>query len=681
MKKALITGIAGQDGSYLAEFLLSKGYEVHGLVRTLDGVEETERFQRILHILDQITLHYGDIINYASVETIFEKVEPNECYHLAAQSSVYSSFDTPFATMSINIEGTHNILEVIKNRFLSCKMYFAGSSEMYGNILAEPQNERTPFMPQSPYAISKTSGFFLTQYYRQAMGLFACSGILFNHESPRRGRQFVTQKIVQTALDICEGKTNVLVLGNIEAKRDWGAAREYVKSMWKMLQQSEPDDYVIGTGISSSVLQFVDLALGKLDLTYELVDLHKLSTNEADQKVLELHPKFYRPLDIRTVRADPSKAQLELGWHHEVNLQDLIDEMILEAQRIRLHSPLVADMLQNADSQIDKRLYEDRIGEELDRFEKEIDMHALPEIYHYWSNKFVLPMLQEIGCQSVEDFFFNELIDIGARVDSETLNFVSLGSGNCEIEVALAQRLQRAGLFKFRIECVDLNPQMMNRGQSLAELEGVSEFMNFVTSDLNQWSPTTRYNGVIAHHSLHHINELEDVFHEVKNCLADNGSFIISDMIGRNGHQRWPEALERVHAYWKELPDSYKFNMLLNRHERLYENWDCSHEGFEGIRAQDILPLLNEYFSCKTFIGFGNLVDVFVDRCFGHHFDANASWDQEFIDRIHKEDEDGFASKTLTPTHMFGIFSTRPEKEPFYSRGISPMQAIRKLPV
>lgn len=346
MKKALITGIGGQDGSYLAEFLLEKNYEVHGFVRKLDAsyIDEGIRFRRLESIKNQILLHYGDLTSYSSVLRTFEEIQPNECYHLAAQSSVYSSFSTPFSTMSVNIDGTHHILAAIQSRVPKCRLYFAGSSEMYGNISQEPQDEETPFMPQSPYAISKVAGFYLTQYYRQAYGIFACSGILFNHESPRRGVEFVTQKIIQNAVEIKLGCKNTLILGNLNAKRDWGYAKEYITVMWQMLQQEKPEDFVIGTGKNYTILDFVDLVFEELSLTYELVDLHKLSIEDADRELNALsqndgniyliqHPRFFRPLDVKNVRANPQKAKKQLEWEPQVGIEALIKIMIKEAMK------------------------------------------------------------------------------------------------------------------------------------------------------------------------------------------------------------------------------------------------------------------------------------------------------------------------------------------------------------
>jgi GDPmannose 4,6-dehydratase len=258
MKRALITGITGQDGSYLAEFLLGKGYEVHGIVRRVSLEDPTHRLWRIRHVLDKIKLHAASLDSYASIFNVVEKVKPDECYHLAAQSFVNYSFEDAFSTINTNINGTLFVLSAIKEKASGCRFYFAGSSEMFGKAKDTPQNEETPFYPRSPYGISKVAGFDLTRNFRESYDLFACNGILFNHESPRRGFEFVTRKITSTVAKIKFGIEKELRLGNLDAKRDWGFAGDYVKAMWLMLQQPEPDDYVIATNETHSVREFVE---------------------------------------------------------------------------------------------------------------------------------------------------------------------------------------------------------------------------------------------------------------------------------------------------------------------------------------------------------------------------------------------------------------------------------------
>jgi GDPmannose 4,6-dehydratase len=314
MKKALITGITGQDGSYLAEFLLEKGYEVHSIVRRSAIEDPAHRMSRIKHILDRIILHPGTVESYPSIFNVVKEVEPDECYHLAAQSFVAYSFDDEFSTLLTNINGTHHILSAIKEVVPSCRFYFAASSEMFGNADESPQNEKTPFRPRSPYGISKLTGYHLVRNYREAYGLFAANGILFNHESPRRGFEFVTRKISSYAAKIKVGLAQELRLGNLDAKRDWGHAKDYVKAMWMMLQTDSADDYVVGTGESHSVREFVKIAFDYLGLDYK--------------KFVITDQRFYRPAEIYDLVADASKTRSKLGWNYRYQFTDLVQEMV-----------------------------------------------------------------------------------------------------------------------------------------------------------------------------------------------------------------------------------------------------------------------------------------------------------------------------------------------------------------
>ena len=313
-KKALITGITGQDGSYLAELLLNKGYEVHGIVRRVAFEDPFHRLWRINHIADQIKLHGASLESYASIFNIVEEVQPDECYHLAAQSFVSYSFDDEFSTINTNINGTHYVLSALKKRAPDCRFYFAASSEMFGKVKQSPQNENTPFYPRSPYGISKVAGFDLTRNYREAYGMHASSGILFNHESPRRGFEFVTRKITSHAARIKLGLETKIKLGNLEAKRDWGHAKEYVRAMWLMLQQDEPDDYVIATGECYSVKQFLEAA-------FKCVDIDPYEYLETDQT-------FFRPSEVFLLQGDATKAGQKFGWKNELSFQDLVNEMV-----------------------------------------------------------------------------------------------------------------------------------------------------------------------------------------------------------------------------------------------------------------------------------------------------------------------------------------------------------------
>jgi GDPmannose 4,6-dehydratase len=314
VKKALITGITGQDGSYLSELLLEKGYEVHGIVRRVALEDPRARMWRIRHILDRIHIHSASMESYASIFNIISEVKPDECYHLAAQSYVSYSFEDEFSTIIINLNGTHYVLSSIKRQAPNCKFYFAGSSEMFGHVKETPQNENTPFHPRSPYGISKMAGFELTRNYREAYGLFALSGILFNHESPRRGAEFVTRKISTAAAKIKLGIEKEIRLGNLEAKRDWGHARDYVKAMWLMLQQDEPEDFVIATGQSRSVREFLESAFGLVNVDYE--------------DYLVVADELYRPSEVNVLQGDASKAQKKLNWSPTILFEELVKEMV-----------------------------------------------------------------------------------------------------------------------------------------------------------------------------------------------------------------------------------------------------------------------------------------------------------------------------------------------------------------
>jgi GDPmannose 4,6-dehydratase len=313
-KKALITGISGQDGSYLAEYLLGLGYEVHGMVMHVELEDRANRLWRLRDIMDRVCLHSGSLDSYAAIYSIVDKVRPDECYHLAAQSFVNYSFEEEFSTINTNVNGTHYVLSALKNISPECHVYFAASSEMFGRVEEVPQNERTPFRPRSIYGISKVAGYDLTRNYRETYDMFSCSGILYNHESPRRGSEFVTRKITSTAAKIKLGKAKKLYLGNLEARRDWGDAREYIKIMHKMLQGDEPKDYVVGTGELHSVREFAETAFAALDLDY--------------RDHVEIDERYFRPAEKNPLVADPAKAREELGWDYRVPFKALVADMV-----------------------------------------------------------------------------------------------------------------------------------------------------------------------------------------------------------------------------------------------------------------------------------------------------------------------------------------------------------------
>ena len=322
---ALITGITGQDGSYLAELLLEKDYEVHGIVRRIAIEDPDHRMVRIRHLLSEVHLHSASLESYPSLFNVVRTVEPEECYHLAAQSFVSYSFEDEFSTFNTNINGTHFMLSAIKELAPRCRFYFAGSSEMMGKVTEVPQTESTRFHPRSAYGISKVAGFELTRNYREAYGLHASSGILYNHESPRRGFEFVTRKITHHVAKIKLGQASEVRLGNLDARRDWGHARDYVQAMWLMLQQPKPDDYIAATGVTHSVRDFCELAFRIVELEYG--------------KYVVSDPNFFRPAEVDVLEGNASKARRQLGWSPHYTFEELVREMVdedlkyVEAQR------------------------------------------------------------------------------------------------------------------------------------------------------------------------------------------------------------------------------------------------------------------------------------------------------------------------------------------------------------
>ena len=315
-KTALITGITGQDGSYLAELLLSKGYSVHGMVRRVAAEDKLHRFWRLKSFMNKITIHAGSLESYASIINIITKIKPNEIYHLGAQSYIDYAFKDEFSTINTNINGTHFLLSAIKEFSPKTKFYFAGSSEMFGKVREIPQNEKTPFHPRSVYGISKVAGFDLTRNYREAYNLFCCSGILFNHESPRRGLNFVTRKITHSLARILAGKEKKIYLGDISTKRDWGHAKDYVRGIWMILQNNKPDDFVLSTGKNYSIEDYIKKVFKILDLNWK----NFVKTNTKN---------FLRPSEVRNLKGDSTKARKILKWKPKYSLNNLCKEMLI----------------------------------------------------------------------------------------------------------------------------------------------------------------------------------------------------------------------------------------------------------------------------------------------------------------------------------------------------------------
>ena len=328
MKIALITGITGQDGSYLAELLLEKGYEVHGIVRRASMINT----HRIDHIYNKIKLHYGDLTDSTNLIRVIQAVKPDEIYNLGAQSHVKVSFEIPEYTGQVDALGTLRVLEAVRILGMEDKVriYQASTSELYGKVQEIPQSETTPFYPRSPYGCAKIYGYWITKNYREAYGLYACTGILFNHESPRRGETFVTRKITMGLKAISEGRQKVVYLGNLDAKRDWGHAKDYCEAMWMMLQQDEPEDFVIATGKQYSVREFVEEAAPHFgfDIEWHSNGEDEIGMDKKTKKtIIAVDPKYYRPSEVDTLLGDSTKARIELGWEPKTTFKELVKEM------------------------------------------------------------------------------------------------------------------------------------------------------------------------------------------------------------------------------------------------------------------------------------------------------------------------------------------------------------------
>jgi len=329
--RALITGITGQDGSYLAELLLEKGYEVHGIVRRSSLINT----DRIDHIYEQLHLHYGDLTDSANIIALLQKIKPTELYNLGAMSHVKVSFEMPEYTGEVDALGTLRILEAVRLLDLPCRIYQASTSELYGLVQEVPQRETTPFYPRSPYGVAKLYGYWIVKNYREAYGLHASSGILFNHESPRRGETFVTRKITRGLSRISVGEQDVLSLGNLDARRDWGHAKDYVRAMWLMLQQPDPDDYVIATGEMYSVRYFVEHAADYfgMNIVWEGEGLDEVGIDKYSGKtVIKVDPKYFRPTEVEQLCGDATKAREILGWSPEIDFQGLVQDMVIHGQ-------------------------------------------------------------------------------------------------------------------------------------------------------------------------------------------------------------------------------------------------------------------------------------------------------------------------------------------------------------
>lgn len=321
--------------------------------------------------------------------------------------------------------------------------------------------------------------------------------------------------------------------------------------------------------------------------------------------------------------------------------------------------------------------YTTRMQNEQGFFKNCTEVHDLPDIFHYWSNKYLAPDMSRFGFTNPDDFFTHHIRDFLSHPDHPKTRILSIGSGNCDLEVKIAGKLLEWGLENFVIECLDINKDMLKRGELAAGTAGVNDHLLFTRGDFNRWKPAKKYGIVIANQSLHHVMNLEGLFDAIKQSLEPDGQFLVCDMIGRNGHMRWPEAMETLKPFWNELPDEYRNNRLMNRHEQQYINHDCSSQGFEGIRAQDILPLLLERFNFNFFYPFGNIIFVFIDRPFGHNFDAGADWDKDFVDRVHARDEASLIAGDMKPTSMLAVLTCSEAETVLRHPALSPQRCVR----
>ena len=321
--------------------------------------------------------------------------------------------------------------------------------------------------------------------------------------------------------------------------------------------------------------------------------------------------------------------------------------------------------------------YSERLENEQTYYQDCLEVHQLPDIFHYWSNKYLAPDMHRFGFTNPDDFFTFYIGGYLSEPDCQSTRILSVGSGNCDLELAITKKLIDQGHHDFVFECLDINRDMLARGRQAAEEAGFAKHFQFTRGDFNKFSTADSYGIVLANQSLHHVMNLEGLFDAISQSLAGDGLFLVSDMIGRNGHMRWPEAMAGLKPFWDELPNEYRNNRLLNRHEEQYINHDCSTEGFEGIRAQDILPLLLQRFSFSFFYPYGNMIFVFIDRPFGHNFDAGAEWDKEFIDRVHASDEAGFLSGKLKPTSMLAVLTNGDTNTVLRSPQLTPEHCVR----
>ena len=341
------------------------------------------------------------------------------------------------------------------------------------------------------------------------------------------------------------------------------------------------------------------------------------------------------------------------------------------------YAPVAVDSVEASRVAVERSLREEKLRREIDYYRHVENVHDLPEIFHYWSNKHLKPMLNDLGVEDMHSFFCDPIVDYCRRNPERIVVVVSLGAGNCDFEVKLAEIIRERNVGNFLFRCIEINPSMVSRARACVENSGLKRKFEIIEENIENWEPGIDVDICMANQSIHHFVELETLFDTVRRAIGEKGIFIVSDMIGRNGHMRWPEALDRVHEYWRELPEEYRWNHQLSRREELFENWDCSTEGNEGIRAQDILGLLMERFCFHVFIAWGNIIDKFIDRSFGHNFEPKKMEDCNFIDRVAYEDEKLIDANILTPTHILAVMGTVGVANPKMVRARTPEHCLR----
>jgi SAM-dependent methyltransferase len=437
----------------------------------------------------------------------------------------------------------------------------------------------------------------------------------------------------------------------------------------------------------------ISVLRGHLNETRELisrVERHGQDIGELHELVREHFDQLSVIRDLIAEQTDEIRASRKIIENQSYELSQFHDSLSSKIEHVEAVNSKIMSIIDISEhfsietgGRVQREIHTDsdefylqKLSKEVEIFSDDDFVHNLPDIFHYWSNRHLRPMIEEIGCEGVDHFYAKYLME-SAMNCPKPYNFVSIGSGNGDVEINVAKLLIGMGLDDFSIECLEYNDSMIERGRAEVDSQGLEKFISFTKADFNNWKPIRQYSGVMANHSLHHVVNLEGLFDTIKSAMHPDSCFVTGDMVGRNGHQRWPEAKNIVDQFWSKLDEKYHYNHQLKRQEPVYVDHDCSSEGFEGIRAQDIMQQLLLRFHFKIYVGFLNVISPFIDRSFGHNFDINNPADCAFIDAVHQADEDGFQSGMLKPTQIFAVMSLNPVDNPFYSRGISPEFSVR----